>query len=351
MKRKIFSILVTLVLVLGLSLIPAAPVAAAGEVTASLVQGGAGKAEWSNVEWHSGSHSAYLEAGATVDDVGGILLATEPIPIAEFSGVKFWMNELTGSVHGGSYPDALWPYGDPYINIKLDLDGNLATDDHDYLEGVDSNPVAELAWPDYADTWTEMEPVHGFYDMDDSMGSGYDYATPNAQSLEVWKAWLAANHPSAVVIQIQIIFGWWADESNGQTYVDDVTINGLTYNLEADGSVGLTVDIPEITAISVTPTSINFGTLYPGDSSVVTTLTVENIGTVTIDVDARVEPTPTVFDNLLVGTLGVPTTGLIAGLVGGGSSVVDVQLVVPSDYNAKGVETATLIFEATTATP
>ncbi|GAI80116.1 unnamed protein product, partial [marine sediment metagenome] len=35
------------------------------------------------------------------------------------------------------------------------------------------------------------------------------------------------------------------------------------------------------------------------------------------------------------------------GLIGKASDEVTVKLVVPSDYSAKGVETATLIFEVT----
>lgn len=125
------------------------------------------------------------------------------------------------------------------------------------------------------------------------------------------------------------------------------TINFSGDIVEPSGDVDMVVNIPSMVAISVTPTSIDFGTLYPGQFSGIIVVTVENIGTVTVNVDASVDPTPTVFDYLLVGTLEVPTTGLIAGLAGGSSSVVDVQLVVPSDYSAKGVETATLVFSAT----
>ncbi len=135
--------------------------------------------------------------------------------------------------------------------------------------------------------------------------------------------------------------------SNQIVYVDDITINGVTYDLEPSSATDVLVDIPSIVAISVTPTSIDFGTLSPGQSSSETTLTVENIGTTTVDVGASLEMPETVFVNLeLGGTIIGEWTGIL-GLLGKASSEVAVQLVVPSNYSAKGPEANTIIFSVT----
>ncbi|GAJ18385.1 unnamed protein product, partial [marine sediment metagenome] len=88
-----------------------------------------------------------------------------------------------------------------------------------------------------------------------------------------------------------------------------VNYDGTDYPIKIDmnldflgTSTVLVTEIVEepIVAISVTPTSIDFGTLYPGQSSDPAAITVTNIGTVgAIDVTALLEPeTGTVFDYL-----------------------------------------------------
>jgi len=149
------------------------------------------------------------------------------------------------------------------------------------------------------------------------------------------------------VLWVGIVAGW-GDYSGYDGYFDDFTINGDTYYLEPPGTVALTTHtLPSIVAISVDPTSIDFGTLYPGQSSGTTDITVLNIGTVIVDVDASVEPTPTVFDNLELAGTSPPSAWLgMAGLAVDASDAVGAQLVVPLAYVAAGEETATLIFEA-----
>jgi hypothetical protein len=115
----------------------------------------------------------------------------------------------------------------------------------------------------------------------------------------------------------------------------------------SSGGVGMQTTVPQIVAISVNPGNIDFGTLYPGDTSGVQILTVTNIGTVTVNVDADLEPTGTVFDNLTLDALSVDAWS-ITGLPHYGTNYADVnaQLYVPSEYEAQGPENALLVFEA-----
>jgi len=116
------------------------------------------------------------------------------------------------------------------------------------------------------------------------------------------------------------------------------------------GSVGLTTDTGEgIVAISVSPGSIDFGTVQPGQSSDEKTLNVENIGFVPVDVSASLESATPVFDYLRLDSKVNLSSWGITGLVGGQLKGVSAQLVVPRGYAAQGTETATLVFEASPA--
>ena len=141
--------------------------------------------------------------------------------------------------------------------------------------------------------------------------------------------------------------GWLDGGGTGTEYaeIDSEAARALA---EAAGgtTVGTTVEIPEIVAISVTPTGIDFGTLYPGQTSE-KGINVDNIGTLEVDVDASLATeSGTVFDNLTLGGQALATTGLITDLSVGSDSTVDALLTIPSDYSAGGTETNQIIFEA-----
>lgn len=135
----------------------------------------------------------------------------------------------------------------------------------------------------------------------------------------------------------------WGDVS---TYVD-VLVQGNT-------AVSLTAETPTIIAINVDPTSIDFGTVNPGDVVPGPNITVENIGTVKVSVDASLDPlTGTVFNYLKLN--GVPSPGyggdwadyIISGLKPSLNHTLTTVLDVPPTYTAQGSEATTLIFEAT----
>ncbi len=121
---------------------------------------------------------------------------------------------------------------------------------------------------------------------------------------------------------------------------------------EASGSVNLTCETlppPIITAINVTPTSIGFGPVYPGICYPGDNITVENIGDLNVSVSASLDRTDTVFDNLELDSTAPPSAwaGISNLPAGATADPITTELCVPSDYIPKGVETATLIFEAT----
>jgi len=146
--------------------------------------------------------------------------------------------------------------------------------------------------------------------------------------------------------------GNWMDET---AYVDDVTINGKTYDFEPTSSVGLTAYVPDIVAISVDPTVIDFGTLLPGKTSDVFDITVTNIGTHKVNVGASLDASSANlfksnlamrFDASGGGSTG-PWDTIISDLAMDGSTYVQTWLPVPSDYTPIGSESGTLIFTAT----
>jgi hypothetical protein len=121
-------------------------------------------------------------------------------------------------------------------------------------------------------------------------------------------------------------------------------------------SIGLTASIPDIVAISATPTTIDFGTLLPGQSSDSKYILVENVGTRTVDIDASVIGSSSMItDNLWLRQSdgspgwdqGSPWDDIILGLVMGDDEELETILEVPSSHVPAGTETATLLFEAT----
>jgi hypothetical protein len=119
---------------------------------------------------------------------------------------------------------------------------------------------------------------------------------------------------------------------------------------EPSSVVGLNTEVPQIVAISVSPSNIDFGALYPGQSSSASLL-VSNIGTVTVDIDAEAyqEGQGNLFtDHMEVnGAMPSPWIPLFTGLgVSANTGQFPVTLHVPQDYEAQGPETGALVFEA-----
>ena len=112
--------------------------------------------------------------------------------------------------------------------------------------------------------------------------------------------------------------------------------------------------------LTVNPTSIDFGTLIPGQTSSVYNITVTNVGTHEVDVSVELDiSSADLFKNNLemrYDSSGGFSTGsgdpvswgtLIPGLDMYTSDYVQTQLPVPSGYTPDNVETGQLTFTAT----
>ncbi len=153
---------------------------------------------------------------------------------------------------------------------------------------------------------------------------------------------------------------WDMDWSWGSEYIPlqspgfDVVISGQgggVYRVKlvpASASVTqLSVEVPDILAISVNPTSIDYGTLLPGATSETKSVVVTNIGTRKVDVSIAVDPSTGVWQYLQL-YKGSWATGawadFITDLVMNGTSNVPTRLPVPASYEPNNEENATLLF-------
>lgn len=326
--KKYLGILFALVLLLTLGLVTVAPVGAyfPGAPTDDWqFTEGDGTIEWSTNAQYTGDWSVHMESNPPSSTEAYI--KTNITKAMDIDSGSFWYNRISG----GS--DVI-----PHVDIWIDIDN----------DGVDDQWLLGIG-PDAITTGTWVQVTFASMTWYDAMGTRHTGAyTDFAAAKADW------NLTNDVVIGIGVAVGSsasWAQDQNQTFYVDDLVVNGTTYALEPGpvGNVSLFVDLPGIVAISVTPTNIDFGTLYPGETSGTTMITVSNIGTVTVDVAALLDPaTGTVFDNLELGGTSPPSSwaGMTDLAVSGGDTV-PAELVVPSNYSALGVEIATLIFIAT----
>jgi len=165
---------------------------------------------------------------------------------------------------------------------------------------------------------------------------------------------------------------WDMDWSWGSEYIPlqypgfDVTLwnlGGGDYRIRltpaAAGTTQLTVDVPDIVAISVDPTSIDFGSLVPGQTSSIYNIVVKNVGThqanVSVELDASSATLFNVYLEMRYDSSGSFITGsgspvtwgvMISGLAMNASSYVQTRLPVPSTYIPNNVETGQLTFTA-----
>lgn len=182
----------------------------------------------------------------------------------------------------------------------------------------------------------------------------YNYTT--SIRISEWKVPLASISPSA---GDTLKVGGAIDVGDGNSYVYPIGLDWgdvATYVdilVQGNTAVTMTAETPEITAINVDPTSIDFGPVNPGDVVSGPNVTVANIGTVKVSVDASLDPqTGTVFNYLkLKGAYSPGYSGLwdniISGMLPSVNQTLTTALDVPSTYSGKGTETATLVFTAT----
>ncbi len=209
----------------------------AGGVPITFAVGTTGTAEWS-YDHLIGTKSVKLDTGAdAVTGAGKTYVDIPPVLLSGITSVSYMVYEPDVdaggiwdiSIVGGGGGEV--PYGHPYINLWLDLNGD--TNVQDYLEGVGSAAGGVVAAnvgadPD-AGTWTEMMEGWGFYDADDSMGFGFTQNNP--KTLAQWQTALSG-FTLATVEVVQIVQGYWTHADIGPVYVDNVKVNSVTYPLE-----------------------------------------------------------------------------------------------------------------------
>lgn len=146
--------------------------------------------------------------------------------------------------------------------------------------------------------------------------------------------------------------------STGETALAGIKVR-LTIHVNCTAEV---IEPTPVTAIVAFPARIDFGNVYPGGSSVVKSITVENTGDVAVSVEARLAPDIyTVFSDCLQ-LNGDYSWGSVTGswqhidglenLPPGAAENVSAQLIVPADYlsysytGTYGIERTILAFIA-----
>jgi len=109
------------------------------------------------------------------------------------------------------------------------------------------------------------------------------------------------------------------------------------------GNIGVTIDIPaDLIQISIAPSSVDFGTVYPGHSSEVKNLTITNTGTVTENVSAS---TASEFYSNCLKMDSKAVALWSVSLTEAANKVVSLQVTVPSS-GVSGTKTGTIVFWA-----
>lgn len=366
MKTRILSLSVTLVLVLGVFLTAAALVAAdSGDdpntVTSSkMVFAGALTYEGSGV--YSGTIAMIDEDGTSYGD------GESGFDIYAKTGVKAtWDQAGSGTQDyacgiivdhdaytsaggwGADYdPDCAdwYNYQLTFTDGTWALEYNANVGSTGILTGATSAPMSGTM--DWTARYARETGVGEYYTNPETTAEDYGYALDNDCT--------GVNDG---------VGSWDMDWSWGSDYVPlqypgfDVAISSLgggnycvTLTPAAAGSTQLTVEVPDIVAISVDPTSIDYGTILPGQTSGQKNVTVTNIGTHSVTVDIAVSPASgTVFDYLelykAAWSTGTTWDDFITGLAMNASSIVATRLPVPSSYTPGGDEDAALVFTAT----
>ena len=321
MKRKIFSVFFALVLVLTLSLV-AAPVVAEESATLLSSTGDIGTSNADTI-------TVEVPAGTTLGQIDSIA----------------WSEYL---IQG--YP--------PHVDIMLDLNVDGTADEALVFEYAlnghtgDSQPTYGALTGAWYQTFSDDGEGPAVIDGNDLAwlatgppgGPGIILGT-----LADWKAGTvdASVDSSAIVLRLEI---------EVDNYITDCValVNNIVLGISGDvGPVEMTASSPgEIIAISVSPTSVNFGSLVPGTPSAAQTVTVTNTGNVAADFSATIEnESPT---GVYTGDPGLEmneasvAAWLPRGVAPAGTETPSLVLTVPSG-TAAGTYTATLVFWAVEA--
>lgn len=324
MKKKL-SVLIVMLMVITLSVVTA-PVAAAEPGTLLSATGAIGTGNEDRIE-------VSVPAGTTLGDIDSIA----------------WSEYLLEG-----YP--------PHVDVILDL-GESVTDAlvFEYAYNSDLHYAdGPMPYGALTDAWyqTFSDDGEGPAAVTDTsfawISSGAPGPYPVTVSLPVslpttdfvggtladWKSGgiVSSIDSSTPVLRLEIEVDNWVVDC--QALVDNIEVILAGEAIEMEVTILL---VPDILAISVSPTSIDFGDLSPGETSALFPITVENVGTVDVDITTLVSGA-FFIDNLYLDE-GL-ATAYTAGILANAQETPVAKVVVPSPCEA-GSLSGTLTFEAT----
>ena len=342
MKKKLFCISFGLVLLLTLTLVPAVP-AMASEVYLDATGTTPPPAAEDRVV-------VTMPTGTTLDDVMSIAWQEKLI-----KGYPPHVDIYLDFTGGSGYDDVLVvEYA--YNTSAHYGESHTATEAYGAVTGVWKNTFNDdgngpNAVTDSAFAWLNSGAA-GSYPPSAGFPMAYGDVTDSifvGGTLADWKAGNIVNEidGTARVKRLEIEIDNWIRDT--QAWIRNIQVD-----LGTSSSVGLDVVVPDIVAISVDPTAIDFGQMLPNTISTPVSIDVENVGTHKVNVDASVTPSGTVFDHLELRnvtddksfTNSAAWPDIITDLEMGITEELETQLSIPYDYPPGGAESATLLFEA-----
>jgi len=245
LKRKIFSVLLALVLVLSFGLVTAVPAGAQEEMPDAIVfpfeLGGKAEgnyvAEWEYTEVHTGSSSVHL---ATAGDVG---TGNEARIRIDFSTFPEGDRPTLGEIESISWYEYLVEGYPPHIDIYLDIDGDGTADDALVIEYAYNDEVhCASGWPTYGavtGAWyqTFNDDGDGPAEIDDTANAWLNSGPPGPLggedfiygTLAEWKLGEVVGGEAidgdTVVLAFEIEVDNWIAQT--EAYVDDIYITGV----------------------------------------------------------------------------------------------------------------------------
>ncbi len=360
MKKKIFSIVFALVLLLTLTLVPVTPAAANSVSSSTMVFQG-------NTDFpltYNSSDGTYSGVIPCVVDGGYDVYAKE--------GATAWFGDQPGTVPVWTAVtiagNDAWPTWDLDTPDWYQYSLNLYEDNGVQKWAISNHPGATVddPWYDTAAWGSTGKQACGV-----PMSGTMDWNAMHAMETDTG-AYLTAcggtpEIPGGAATKGGGAGYWDMDWSWGSEAVPlqfpgfDVTVTGssstdyqVTLTPAAAGATQLTVEVPDIVAISANPTSIDFGSLVPGQTSSTYDIVVTNVGTHEVDVNADVSVSSALFYNNLElkntasGSYSYRDwVGIILGLDMDAFETLRTRITVPLNYTPLGVETAQLTFTAT----
>lgn len=356
MKKRIFSVLFALVLLLTLGLVTAAPVAGAAWDITYTTQGSGTSSGLSTDQAKYGGSSAKLAlpANYTVTEYAHVTVEMPAGTVLnDFTAGSYWYYPAADQVDGTSYPSfymkgtdspgAAYPTG--YMTFYLDANGDTVADvwvvqyeAFDADQGWQQDAISDSAG------LFHVEGYDNSYNQGETPGT---LAQVKADSVPV-----SGTLGQATLLSVRVETGGWPASgpytTNAlATYIDDIIINGQTCVIEPSAAVAMTSSFTAQIGISVAPTSVDFGPVTPGVASDPQSVTVTNIGNVPEDFSAGLTniSVPDVYTTGLELSTQLVSAWSALSVAPAGTAAPELILTVPT-ATAPGTYTATLVFWA-----